>query len=101
MGERFPKEEKFRSERAKLNMKRRKANEGEAEKVVVEMKEKIDAYVNQAEGSDDAAREKFLTEAMTKLGSMCDDNEVAWDTLMKCKVGKSIGIISKADWASQ
>ena len=32
---------------------------------------------------------------------MCDGNEVAWDALMRTKIGKQVGLIQKAAWADE
>ncbi|CAD7959620.1 unnamed protein product [Amoebophrya sp. A25] len=93
-----PKSELLRSERARINLKVKK-NEFEDKGVIVEnMKAELDKHV--VDCQDDATRDFVLIrKTMLTLGEMCDNNEIAWDALMKIKIGKTIGLVQKAAWA--
>lgn len=71
-----------------------------AEEVVKAMKEKVEEVLGRP--VEEILKEiEYLTTELTKLGELCDKDEVQWDALMRTKIGKQIGIIQKAEWSDE
>lgn len=94
-----PKNDLLRSERARLNLAEKKQSDENYEVVIAAMKAKLDEQLEkQKEGNDEEAI-KIVVEELTKLGELVDKDLVAWDALMRTKIGKPVGLVQKAEWS--
>eukprot|EP00397_Hematodinium_sp_SG-2012_P021861 GEMP01022616.1.p1 GENE.GEMP01022616.1~~GEMP01022616.1.p1 ORF type:complete len:562 (+),score=148.39 GEMP01022616.1:94-1779(+) len=86
-------ETRIKSELARVNVQAKEAGLQDAGAKVAKMKEFMDTLM---EGQS----ENELSIEMATLQRMIVADEIAWDALMRTKIGKTVGLIQKATWAS-
>ncbi len=94
-----PKNETLRSERARLNLAEKKQSDENYEVVIADMKARLDVLLEKNKEAKDEAATASIVEELTKLGELVDKDLVAWDALMRTKIGKPVGLVQKAEWA--
>ena len=63
------------------------------------MKARLDELIEMNKSGKDEGACAQVVEELTKLGEMVDKDLVAWDALMRTKIGKPVGLVQKAEWA--
>lgn len=96
------KDELLRSERARVNLQIRQACIEESEQIVQDMRDEMHRQLEEVPAEsgppESGPNVEWIRGQLTKLGGMCDRDEVAWDVLMRTKIGKVVASVQKAVW---